>query len=436
MKILRLSVVSVALIICSTASLSAQGKKGGGGGSGAASSQPAAASSSSQASSTTATIEAQMLTYGGLDLMSPSIANNVCANVNDLATIVIFDQTTFANLQAYAAFYTSSKLLVSQYEAIDSDPKDFRSKLQALAEQHNQAAQTAAQQSKTPLAQKRAGYMSEMLKAKTFDLGLSSTVDPFGDAAQMASAIAASNTESGGTIVMPDSAVAVVLSRDLRHTESCAAKKITVIYPPLFGKGSVSDTSSIDIGSVMQVVEDARNVTEQYVIAQNEAYIKNHAPGTGQSNPAVSGGNPTLATMLSDANGLYDTLANSLTQINSATGVLGMASVVQGYELATLLAGQKNSDNSGWQTPPAYILLASVLGAGGTEHTHKNVWTILWKGDDITYSGGLVVNTALWRVDSNGPIVSKIYRYRMPYSHVQSPSNTTGVTNGDNLTNP
>lgn len=413
--------------------LASQGKKGSGGSGSSNSSNTQNATPSGQSASSTATIESQMLAYGGLDLVSPAIADSVCGNVADNSTVVIFDQTTFGNIQAYEAFVAGARALVEHYASLSADEDAFRDKLQARANEHAERAAATAANAANEQVKSLGHHMESTWKVRALAIGLSTTIDPFSDATSLLSAIAiASNTETGGTIVMPDSAVAVALSRDLRTSKKCQGKGLTVIYPPLFGKASTSDFSSGDIQSILQTIEDARNIIQAEIVTVNDTFIAAHSTATA--------GNPTIATMLGDVNGLYDSFLNSFLQVNSSTGTVGMAALVQGYQLASLLAGRKNppdpkdpNKDTGYEVMPANILLASVLGAAGTEHTHKNIWTALWKGDEITYSGGLIVNMSLWQATAKTPSFSKIFRYRMPYSDVKPPKNEVNVTDGDNI---
>ena len=161
-------------------------------------------------------------------------------------------------------------------------------------------------------------------------------------------------------------------------------------------------------------------------------------------------GDAVLTAALTDINGLYDNFMNSLLQVNASTGVSGSASVIQGYQLAMLLKGvteAKESTAKDSSKPeekacgtysnqvqrPAFVLLASVVSAGGTERVHKTLWTALSIGDKITYSGGAVVNVSLWRADSTSPIYVDVLRYRTPFYRMKDPSNVDGVDSGDNL---
>jgi hypothetical protein len=128
---------------------------------------------------------------------------------------------------------------------------------------------------------------------------------------------------------------------------------------------------------------------------------------------------------------MYDSFMNSLLQVNSDSGAVGSPSVIQGYQLANVLAGP--AEKNGSFRHPAFILLASILSAGGTELDRKTFWTALGSGDKITYSGGIIVNVSLWHSDDKAPIYSNLLRYRAPFSNVNDPSDKSNVTIGDNL---
>jgi hypothetical protein len=299
----------------------------------------------------------------------------------------------------------------------------------------------------------------------------------------------ASNTENPGQIVIPDSAMAVALTREIKHT--CTSPGITIVYPPLFGKGSSSDFASADIQIEIQKLDDIRRAAHSAVDKANIYYLRDNPQTTeatktptpitdsngrpirdSANNPithdvtvtTIKGstavtGDPVLTAALTDINGLYDSFMNSLLQVNSGTGVIGSSSVIQGYQLATLLKGVKDApptlggpaapaaappaapaaappDYSAWYRSPAFVLLATVANAGGTEHVHKNIWTALWSGDKITYSGGAVVVTSLWRPgsgSSTSPVYSDVLRYRAPFSKIQDPGCMEGVDSGDDL---
>jgi len=426
--------LAVLLLIFYGSSANAQGKKGGAAPAASSASQPAAAAPSSSAA-----FESQMLAFGGIDLIAADIARHVCA-ANDLGstpTIIIYDQTSFATLQSYEAFIANARIVVGSYSTLVSDPAKLVAGLTGLY----QARATSATGRTAELWNNKLSALSAI--GPTFG-------DPISDATALLSAIAiSSNIESPGSITIPDSTMALAVTRALKLNESCQNKGIqnkNIAYPPLFGFGSASDVSSADIQADIQQVDDVRRLAHDDVSKRNTDYIAAHpaAPATPAvpatpTTPAVPAktatpgpGDTVLTAALTDVDGLYDSFMNSLLQANSTTGLVGTASVIQGRQLATLIAGKKNADGS-FAVAPAYVLLASIVAAGGTTHDHKTFWTALTTGDKFTYSGGAVVNVALWKIPMTSPTYADVLRYRSPLMELKAPSNLTAVDAGDNL---
>jgi hypothetical protein len=139
---------------------------------------------------------------------------------------------------------------------------------------------------------------------------------------------------------------------------------------------------------------------------------------------------------------MYDNFMNALLQVNSSSGAVGSGAIEQGYQLATVLAGPIDQDKEvPTYSHPAYTLLASVLSAAGTMRDHKTLWTALTSGDKITFSGGLIVNVALWKNNDQIPMYATILRYRVPFSNVGDPVHPSSgkpkpfsnATKGDSL---
>jgi hypothetical protein len=478
------------LLIATVGVAHSQGKKGAG----AAAASPASSASAAPApsSGSSAAIEAQMLAFGGLDHISSSIAKTVCGKLSTdaadqvaqaqkqhddalkllnavdqkkalgaadtasnlakskIPTVVIFDQASFASLQSYEAFIANARVVVSLYRTLlsDTDKTALDTKLRDMVTAQN-----------TPAAAGTGGPLQPRID-------FSSSIDPFSDATTLLSAIAVSaNTESPGAIVIPDSAMAVALTRDLTNgTGACKGKIPQVIYPPLFGSSSASDFSSADIAADLQTLHEVRDFVIHKVNTENDTWIAAHQPGVAPSGtkppatkppatkppattpqgtttlgtvPPGGGGaaptaNPILSAALTDVNGMYDSFMNSLLQPSATSGAPGSASVIQGYQLAKVLAGPRTAVGDRFYNP-AYILLASILSAGGTELDHKTLWTDLSSGDKISYSGGVIVNVALWKSNGTTPLYYDLLRYRVPFSTMETPGNLTNVTKGDNL---
>jgi hypothetical protein len=62
-------------------------------------------------------------------------------------------------------------------------------------------------------------------------------------------------------------------------------------------------------------------------------------------------------------------------------------------------------------------LLATVVGSGGTEHDHKTFWTALGPGDKLTYSGGLIVNVAMWKSSDGTPEFADVMAYKTAFEN-------------------
>jgi hypothetical protein len=363
-----------------------------------------------QTAASTAPFEAQMLAYRALDSIAASVAANVCSNVKAIqsgvtppegkkapelpVSIVIYDQASFANLLSYAAFVQNARSIVSSYGTFleDSAKKKLATKVDATT-----GGPTVS-------------------KSSTLSLGF----NPVSDVTGLLSALAvSSNSETYGSIVIPDAAVAVAVTRELVKLQSAGnwpgCKNLELAYPPLFGAGSATQQAAQDIQDTIGLVQTARSDAHEAVgklIAVDKKQTTSTYPGVA------------LVSALTDIDTLYDNFMNSLLQANTTTGVMGSAAVIQGHELATLIAGTTFADATPKipERAPAYVLLATVLAAGGTTHDHKTFWTALSTGDKITYSGGTVVGVALWQSASNSssptsllPVYSDILRYRIPF---------------------
>ena len=372
---------------------------------------PSATSSTQAASqgSPSGAFESQMLAYGGLDLIAGAVASNVCKQITPSTnpTVVIYDQASFASLQSFEAFVANLQSLRESYETLIPDKKALRDELNGI---FNDRASGLAKRAEAPELQTETKAREKALNnhlSQKWSTSVSITGDPFSDAVSLLSAVAiSSNAESPGSFVIPDSAVAIALTRQFNGQvgtpSACDGGTITVIYPPLFGKSSSSDFSSADIQVQIQKLNDIRTIA----LKQNQTATKD----------------TVVFNAVAEINALYDTFMNFLLQVNSSTGLTGSGAVVLGYRLATVL-GAANT----------YVLLSSVVAAGGTELDHKTLWTALSSGDKITYTGGAVVNVALWNSAGGPPLYRDVLRYRTPFTRIADPSSVTGVASGDDL---
>jgi len=418
---------------------------------------------SSNGGTSNAAFESQMLSYASLQHVARALGRTVCAADGvdaDNSVVVIYDQTAFASLQAYESFVTNIQVVSSGYRTL-IPKEDLKSSLSSIFSERSTEFGALAKSEQNPEKKKLYEY-----KAKKYSLSLA-PIDPFSDAASLITALAvASNSETSGQVAIPDSAMAIALTREIRAN---CKNGVTVVYPPLFGRSSSTDVSAANIQMAIQTLNDLRTIALKNVSIGNQAFLSSYPQqtsvakavtkgksatdqtvetNTNQSAFAQVSTDPVLSTALTDINGLYDSFMNSLLQINSTTGLAGSATVIQGYRLASLLTGvqcaeaQKDSDGQcpvdtlpypKWQQRPGFVVLASVANAGGTQHDHKTLWTALSTGDKITYSGGLVVNAVLWSAGSSAPLYLDVLRYRAPFSELKSPNNVSGLDAGDNL---
>ena len=464
MKVSRygVSLFAFALLAAPAGAWAAKPAAGGGQGpsSGAATSGGSAATtipsasasttaSASTGSPTTASFESQMLAYGAVEKIAQNVADNVCSRLPTPPagphTLVIYDQSTFATVLAYSSFIQNAKLIEGAYSTLTPAP----TKAIGVDAVTGAAAVTPTVSDSTS-------------KQSTNSVSLS--MDPISDVTQLISALAtSSNSETYGSVTIPDSVVALAVTGALPISAgsypSCNGLKI--VYPPMFGQGSAGNQAAIDVQTVIAEVQDARSAAHAFVdkeLTTAKGQTSTQYPGLAQ------------ATALSDIDTLYDGFINSLTQVNATTGQVGIQSVVQGHALADLLSGEpaiaaqpavlavpgqkavaaikrngrviqaakpeileikaKDAVDAVPAVPPAYVLLATVLSAGGSTHDHKTFWTNLSSGDQITYSGGAIIGVSLWQA-SQSPLYAKVLRVRFPFQKSAASDDLTAPS--DNL---
>jgi hypothetical protein len=108
----------------------------------------------------------------------------------------------------------------------------------------------------------------------------------------------------------------------------------------------------------------------------------------------------------------------------SGTSTSGFTSVLQGAALQRLIS-----------RPQTYILYADIVAAGGTQQIRKNIFTFLFTGDWISYSGGLVVNVALTDAFDSSLVFADTLRYRTRFARIGRPRESLTVESanaGDN----
>jgi hypothetical protein len=107
----------------SSTTQAAAGQAAAGGQQKAGGSQSGGPSAASQPSSSNAYFESQMLAYGAMTQLSANIAARVCSELTNSQPLVMFDQASFQNLQAWQAFEASSVALEETYRTFLTDDK-------------------------------------------------------------------------------------------------------------------------------------------------------------------------------------------------------------------------------------------------------------------------------------------------------------------------
>lgn len=374
------------------------GPKGGGttqgGGSNQGGQQNASAGPSSGGNngsgSSNAFFETQMLAYGAVNQIAYAIAQRVCSK-QSTGTLVIFDQTSFQNLQAWLAFQASAEALTTAYQTLTSQ----------------------ITQSQPPSN----GSLPASSTLSTQGPGSAATPQGFfagSDVSGLISAVAASTTNTVSSFTVPDSAMATAILHQMGRLSTC--NSLTRIYYPLFGNAPNLADATNDINNLLLRLNNAR-----YTILQ----VLN-------SNSANNTSPLWLATdhLNTDYDQLLNTLSTSVAQNQTPAGATaganpGITSIVQGAQIARVL---KLADT--------YVLYANVISAGGTQRDRKNLFTVLFTGDLITYSGGAVVNYALTQSATDRLVDADVLRYRSSFTSLRDAHESAkleSVNSGDNL---
>jgi hypothetical protein len=424
-----------------------------------------------------------MLAYGAMNQLSHTIAGEVCKLGSD-STVIIADQASFQNLQMWQSFLATVSALTGAYSTLLSDDQiktvtntlkskqpNSQIKLEgghgiswaggpefgALSGLVGAIAASTVNNASTFTIQDSALAVSIAHQIKRCESGptvvyyplfgnyvMSDPTVPVKDAMAVLNEVRkmaqdnvltgdrlpfGSNAAPGGINIDPPSASVLAGQKQLFKATLADGSSPQVTWSLPFGPGSISAdgtyTAPTSVTSAQRVVVQAVSKTD----------------ATKFGIAIVTVGNSSLAntdarfSILQDLNTQYDLLfasllgASSVATANVAgTAPAGITSLAQGADLGMRL-GRHNT----------YVLYADVLAAGGTQIDRKNLLTVLFTGDWISYSGGLVVNVALTETDDNSLIFADTLRYRTapwpPWGTMRHPERSKKVekTNaGDN----
>jgi hypothetical protein len=320
-----------------------------------------------------------------------ALARRVCLEVQQEViskpTVVVIDQTTLANLEAYDSFDKTAQYFVQEFEKIA--PPTTPTVFLAGAGPDDFADTTAA----------------------------------------VAAALAASTTESASTITIQDISADVKLSFLLANDPDCRRKQADVFYPGMYGEENTSLT-----GSFTKLVNDHESAISTVATSLCPPTTTTTTTGATITTPTATCANPAAiansvkATAFNTLDASYNQFLQSWFATNSSTGQSGLSSVLQGYGLHKLLAAANRT---------IYEVFVNVAAAGGTQQDRKNLLTALITGDWIRYSGGIVVNTMIIKKTGPNPNPTVLYadvlRYRSPLTHIKKPIGKNSTHYGDNL---
>lgn len=337
---------------------------GGGKTASAGGSQTAAAGGGAAQSGSSPYFETEMLAYGGANQIAYAIDRAICEKgLASTSRIIIYDQVSFQNLQAWQAFKAAATVLESSYQTITG---------------------TSSATSGTNVIGTATDFSDASASPASFFAG--------SDVSNLISALAATTTNTATTFTMPDSTAAIAILHAMPR--ACPSMQ-QMVYYPLKGDADNYQDAQKALSAVLKPVIAARTAAQKMIAA------KKPADATKDVDYLV----------FSDLNTQYDqwmaTLVTSVAQ-NQQPGQfaagpnVGVTSILQGAEIERDLAAANT-----------YILYANIVAAGGTQRDRKNIFS-LFVGDFITYSGGLVVNFGLVSGSSTKVVMADVLRYRAP----------------------
>jgi hypothetical protein len=369
----------------------------------AAASTPAPAVQAATASSN-APLEIEMLSYGALDKIMEKIAVSACKTApigGAYSGIVVLDTPALQALQAYDGFSVNASALAAAFAAMQGSA------------------------------------------------GAGSGIDDFADITNaVVAAATASTSETSFSFTIQDPTAALVM---LHHLESqknpaCQTADYAGVYganeaahPALHGAAitSVSDQLSglatLRIGALQAIAAAGQSAAG--AAARNAAGcapIPNLAP-VNNFYP-VPAQDPCFAAF-STLDGSYNIFLQGLSGANAATNQPVLSSILQGYRLRAALASATNAN-------PLLGIYVNISAAGGTQQDRKNLFTAVFTGDWIRYSGGVSVNVIVFKIangttpqtDQSAILYSGLLRYRTPLGHIKKPAKYDGAAEaGDNL---
>jgi hypothetical protein len=341
---------------------------------------PAAAPASGAGqTSSNAPFEVQMLSYGALDQTLKKLADYSCKLKPSPAykNILILDPPTIQALQSYDSFYANVEALSAAFNTM------------------------------TPSG------------------GAAGGVDTFADiTSAVVAAAVASTSESSFSFTIQDPTAAIVLLHQLQSVDRCTSAYYAGVYTvDQITGATLNGTQLTSVSQQLNDLAAMRTSALRYVVGQAGTNA-----GTG---PCVSKGtaqDPCIAAFNS-LDSTYNAFLAGLSAPNATTGQPAISSITQGYRLRAFLAKASEQE-------PVLAIYLGVAAAGGTQQVRKNLFTAIFTGDWIRYSGAVSLNVIVFQVagSKSNVLFSNLLRYRTPLKQINGPAKYDDAANaGDNL---
>jgi hypothetical protein len=219
----------------------------------------------------------------------------------------------------------------------------------------------------------------------------------------------ASTVENASNFAVSDDAIKMAIVHYLMASDKkagCDRAMLSLVYPPVAMQLSASKGALADIAAKLS----------------NLAKAKSEVGGLIAS--AKKDPNDPVVLKFQDTNKAYDQFIASLYTKDSNSGQLGIASVLTGHDLYNLV-----------HTADTYILFEEAVAGGGTQRIRKNLFTNVFWGDLIRYSGGAVVTFALVDGPTSSISIASTLRFRTPNTTMKKSdkSKISEARAGDNL---
>jgi hypothetical protein len=162
----------------------------------------------------------------------------------------------------------------------------------------------------------------------------------------------------------------------------------------------LTDAERSALGSVAQA--QAATPGTPLTVAQKEAALtaaQKLALAPDEEKAAVRSRREQVVGRLKALNGQFDKLVGELIKVDEAAGVNALTSYLQAENLNYALCGnatckEGTADGSFW-------MQLRVVSAGGNNKVKRNLITSIFTGDDISHSGGSIVEYILYDLKGN-----------------------------------